>query len=202
MVYRPTANTEAKKADVRARIVRAAQALVAERGFMETQIAQVASAAGIANGTVYRYFPAKADLFAEVFRTASCHEVEVVSAVALVAGSVHERLAGAVRVFVERALRSRRLAWSLIAEPVDPLVDEERLKLRQAYAEVFAGLLNEGMALGEIAPQPAKLAAACLVGALAEALVGPLAPGEETLDEAARATLTDELVAFSLRAVG
>ena len=86
MVYRPTANTEARKADVRGRIVSAARQLIAERGFSETTVAQVADLAGIANGTVYRYFPSKVDLFAEVFRLVSQHEVDVMSEVAATDG--------------------------------------------------------------------------------------------------------------------
>jgi hypothetical protein len=34
--------------------------------------------------------------------------------------------------WAERALRNRRLAWALLAEPVDPLVDAERLAFREA----------------------------------------------------------------------
>ena len=36
--------------------------------------------------------------------------------------------------FARRALRNPRLAWALIAEPVDPLVDAERLAYRERYA--------------------------------------------------------------------
>jgi AcrR family transcriptional regulator len=82
MAYRPTERTEARKADVRDRILSAARQLIAEHGFNATQVAQVAALAGIANGTVYRYFPAKVDLFAEVFRLVSQHEVDVMAEVA------------------------------------------------------------------------------------------------------------------------
>ena len=34
-----------------------------------------------------------------------------------------------------RALRGRRLAWALLAEPVDPAVEAERLPFRRAYAD-------------------------------------------------------------------
>ena len=201
MVYRPTANTEARKADVRGRIVSAARQLIAERGFMETTVAQVADLAGIANGTVYRYFPSKVDLFAEVFRLVSQHEVDVMSEVAATDGSAWERMQQALRVFVLRAIQARGLAYALIAEPVDPAVDFERLKLRQAYADVLITLLQQGIAEGVFAPQPVTVTAACLVGALAEALVGPLAPGDKLADDE-QEILLDGILQFCMRAIG
>ena len=68
VAYRPTARTEARRAEVRARIVRAALDLIRHGGYREASVAAVASGAGVATGTVYRHFPSKADLFAEVFR--------------------------------------------------------------------------------------------------------------------------------------
>ena len=40
-----------------------------------------------------------------------------------------ERIAAGVETFARRALRGRRLAWALLAEPVDPAVEAERLHL-------------------------------------------------------------------------
>ena len=85
-------------------------------------------------------------------------------------------LAAAVETFARRALRGRRLAWALLAEPVDPAVEVERLAFRRAYAAGFEHVLREGVAAGELAPQNVELTAAALVGALGEALVGPLSP--------------------------
>ena len=107
MAYRPTERTEARKADVRDRILSAARQLIAEHGFNATQVSQVAALAGIANGTVYRYFPAKVDLFAEVFRLVSQHEVDVMAEVAQADGSARERMLQALRVFVLRAIQAR-----------------------------------------------------------------------------------------------
>lgn len=200
MAYRPTERTEAKKADVRDRILSAARQLIAERGFNETQVAQVAALAGIANGTLYRYFPAKVDLFAEVFRLVSQREVDVMADVAHADGSPWERMQQALRVFVLRAIQARGLAYALIAEPVDPAVDCERLKLRQAYANVMIDLLQQGIVSGEFAPQPVTVTAACLVGALAEALVGPLAPGDKLADDE-QEVLVDGILQFCMRAI-
>ena len=139
MAYRATQRTEARKAIVRERIVSAARELIARGGYAEAQVTAVASRAGVATGTVYRHFPSKAELFAEVFRAASQREVDAVAVAAHECGhGAAARIAASVETFARRALRGRRLAWALIAEPVDPAVEAERLIFRRAYRDVFA----------------------------------------------------------------
>ena len=199
MPYRPTERTEARRAATRERIVRAAHALIARGGYREAQVAAVAAGAGVATGSVYRHFPSKAELFAEVFRRASQREVDATRAAAEAAGgTASQRLAAAVETFARRALRGRRLAWALLAEPVDPAVEVERLAFRRAYAAGFAQVLREGVEAGELAPQNVELTAAALVGALGEALVGPLSPVADDVDADA---LVADLVTFCLRSV-
>jgi AcrR family transcriptional regulator len=197
--YRPTERTEARRNATRERIVEAARALIAHGGYREAQVAAVAARAGAATGTVYRHFPSKADLFAEVFRRASQREVDATRAAGDAAGPrAVVRLAAAVESFARRALRGRRLAWALLAEPVDPAVETERLAFRRAYAAVFDEVLRDGVAAGELPPQNVELTAAALVGALGEALVGPLSPVAADVDADA---LVADLVAFSMRSV-
>jgi AcrR family transcriptional regulator len=194
MAYRPTERTEARRAQARERIVRAALELVARGGYREAQVAAVAKRAGVATGTVYRHFPSKAELLTEVFRVASQREVDAVAAVT--GERATERLAAAVETFARRALRGRRLAWALLAEPVDPAVEAERLVFRRAYADVFARAIEEGVERGELPAQDAAFTATALVGAIGEALVGPLSPTHQTTDADA---LVAALVTFCLR---
>src|SRR5436190_21729665 len=176
MAYRTTERALARRQAVRERILRAAHALVAQGGFGAAQVAAVAARAGVATGSVYRHFSSKADLFAEVFRRAAQHEVDAVAD----AGA----LADGVETFARRALAGRRLAWALLAEPVDPVVEAERLAYRRAYRDAFVGLVGD------------ELVAAALVGAIGEVLVGPLSPTGPDLDEDA---LVARLVTLCLR---
>lgn len=180
----------------RERIIAAALEIMAAHGYAGCSVAAVAERAGLATGSVYRHFPTKADLFAEVFRTASQREVEAVARAAALETGVAERVSALVETFSGRALQSPRLAYALLAEPVDPAVDAERLVFRRAYAELIAGYITEGVASGELPPQDPDLSATALVGALAEAMVGPLAAGVANRD-----TISD-LIAFIHRALG
>src|SRR3954454_21038958 len=179
MPYRRTSATEARRAQVRERIVAAAREQVAEGGYASASVQAVATRAGVATGSVYRHFPSKAELFAEVFRRASQRELDVVSAVtadeSLPAG---QRVAAAVEAFARRALAGPVLAYALIAEPVDPAVESERLRFRRGYRDAFAAALRDGVAAGELEPHDSETVAAAIVGALAEALAGPLSKAD------------------------
>jgi AcrR family transcriptional regulator len=200
MAYRPTERTEARKAAVRARIVTAARHLIARGGYAEAQISAVAAEAEVATGTVYRHFPSKAELFAEVFREASQHEVDAMAdAVRGSTGTAAERIAAGVEVFARRAMRGRRLAWALLAEPVDPAVEAERLHFRHSYRDLMAEVLADGIEAGEVPPQDTEATAAALIGAIGEAMVGPLSPTANGGDPEA---LIASLVNFCTRAIG
>jgi AcrR family transcriptional regulator len=180
--YRPTERTRARLAAARELIVDAAMAQLAEGGYASASVAGVARRAGVATGSVYRHFPSKSDLLAEVFRRCAQAEVDVLRGMAVRGQPVTERLAAWVEAFVRRALAEPVRAYALIAEPVDPAVEAERLVFRRAYADLFATALRDGQARGEIDAGDADLVAAAIVGALSEALVGPLARRQSGAD--------------------
>jgi AcrR family transcriptional regulator len=187
LAYRSTQRTEARLAEARERITTAARELIAEGGYAAAQVAPVADRAGVAVGTVYRHFPSKSDLFAEVFREASQHEVDAMRAAMEVGARARdsatrsmkpaaERIAAGIEAFARRALRGKRLAWALLAEPVDPAVEAERLEFRHSYRDLMAEVIREGIAAGDLPAQDADATAAALIGAIGEAMLGPLSP--------------------------
>lgn len=185
MAYRKTDNVEARLADNRVRILAAARALVSEGGWPEAQVGAVAAAAGLATGTVYRYFPSKAHLFVEVLSKVSQREVDVMRAIAEGPEPPGQRLHAAVTSFVERAMRSRRLAYALIAEPCDPEIDRARLTYRQAVSEQVMRIVRDGQAAGAFrADVDPSLAATVIVGGFMEGLIGPLSPLNAEFDRA------------------
>src|SRR3954449_8760920 len=176
MPYRPTERTEARKAETRERIVSAALDQLAEGGYASASVQAVAARACVATGSVYRHFPSKADLFTEVFRRASQRELDVMHEVAQQDPErpAVERIAAAAEAFARRALASPTRAYALLAEPVDPAIEAERLIFRRGYRDVLVEGLEQGIEAGEIQPHDTKTMAAALVGARGEALIGPL----------------------------
>jgi AcrR family transcriptional regulator len=183
----------------RMRLLEAARELIEEGGYSSASVAAIAEHAGVASGTVYRHFASKAELFVEVFRAVCAGEeramLAAADAVPADAGAV-ARLEAVLGTFAERALRNPRLAWALLAEPVDQLVDAERLAYRERYALLVARELQAAIEAGEIPPQDVAFTAAALVGGCGEALVGPLSSVDGT-DRVVAAIQT-----FVRRAVG
>jgi AcrR family transcriptional regulator len=194
--------TEQLTTPTRHRLMRAAQELIEDGGYGAASVMAIADRAGVAAGTLYRHFPSKQELFVEVFRSVCGREERAMRKAAeeMPDGPAPDRLELVLATFAERALRNPRLAWALIAEPVDPLVDAERLAYRERYAQVIAETLRAGMAAGELPEQNVELSAAALVGGCGEALVGPLSPvsGRRPSD----ADVVAALRTFVRRAVG
>ena len=178
MPYRRSAAVQARLDAVREDVVAAGARLLSRGGYAALSAAAVASEAGVSTGALYRQVPGgMPELAATLFREASAREVAAVEAAAGArpAAPAVDRLEDAVRAFADRALRGRSLAYALLAEPADPSVDAERLVFRRAYRDVFAWLLAEAWERPSTDPD-VLVTAAALVGAVGEALVGPLSP--------------------------
>ena len=135
MAYRRTERMIRRQAERHDAIVAAAGRAASEGGMAAVQIAPVAERAGIAAGTVYRYFPTKTELVGALVASAAEREIAAVRRAAEAAPGPLSALAAAIATFAARALRNRRLAWAVIAEPVDADIDAVRLAYRQALAE-------------------------------------------------------------------
>jgi AcrR family transcriptional regulator len=198
-----TARVSSSVTPTRERLLQAAGAIVEERGYAGATVLAIADRAGVASGTLYRHFASKEELFVGLFREACDREVlamEGAAAAMPIGAPAVETVVEILGTFARRALRRPLLAWALLAEPVDPLVDAERLVYRARYAELLAVALTAAIAAGEVPPQDEQLTAAALVGACAEVLVGPLSPAASpTVD---RDRLLSSLDALIRRTIG
>jgi AcrR family transcriptional regulator len=201
MPYRRTENIVRKLAARHDAIVAAACEVAAEGGMATVQIARVAERAGIATGTVYRYFPSKSELVAALVAALAEREMAALESAADAAPGPLSALAAAIVTFAARALANRRLAFALIAEPVEPEIDRVRASYRQALAAEVEKLIRRALDAGRLPDQDAALAAAGLLGALIAALIGPHAPDVSDDPGQVRARV-QMLTLFALRALG
>jgi AcrR family transcriptional regulator len=192
--YRRTPKVQERLDAQRDSIVAAATQQLAEHGYGGCSVAAVAERAGVAVGSVYRHFPTKAELVVHVFRQVVTREVEAVRAASAAPGDPAERVLAVFETFAQRALKAPRQAYALLAEPVDALIDAERLEFRRAFTEVVAEHVAAGVKQGSLPAQDGRLTAAALVGAAAEVLIGPLTSGN--------AGDVAELRTFVIRALG
>jgi AcrR family transcriptional regulator len=201
MAYRRTHGVVQRLAARQIAIIAAAQTLAAESGMATVQIAPVAARAGIAAGTVYRYFPAKTDLVRALVAAVAEREIGAMQRAADAAPGPLSGLAAAVITFAARAIRDRRLTWAVMAEPVDAEVDAVQLGYRKSLAAEFSDRIRAAQAGGHLPDQDAALVSAALVGILLEALFGPLAPAPFDAPDKMRETV-QMLTLLSLRALG
>jgi AcrR family transcriptional regulator len=200
MPYRQTDNVARKLAARHAAILKAACDAAAEGGMAAVQIAPVAGRAGIAAGTVYRYFPSKTELVAALVAALAEREIGALARAAAAAPGPLSALTAALTTFAARALCERRLAFALIAEPVEPELDAARVAFRTALAREFETLIRVALERGQLPDQDAALAAPALIGILIEGLVGPLAPAGD--DPAQARPRVQALALFALRGLG
>jgi AcrR family transcriptional regulator len=198
MPYRRTENVVRRLAARHDAIIAAARQIASEGGMAAVQIAPVAARAGIAAGTVYRYFPAKTDLVAALLSGMAEREIGALRRAAAGAPGPLSALSAAIMTFAARALRDRQLAFAAIAEPVDAELDGARTAFRRSLAAEFAGRIAAAVVEGRLPEQDSELAAAALTGLLVEGLIGPLAPDASGRER----EIVQSLTLTALRALG
>jgi AcrR family transcriptional regulator len=148
-------------------IADAAMQLFTLRGFDHVSVADIAAAAGVAEKTVYNYFPAKADMF---FDEANDILAELLAA-------VRYRVAGESALAAVGTFMAGRAEWAAGRRPSQPtaqfrqlIADSTALQAHQRlmfarYETALASLLAEetGAAAGSVEP---FVAAVALIGVL------------------------------------
>ncbi|MDC7789583.1 TetR/AcrR family transcriptional regulator [Rhodoplanes sp. TEM] len=200
MPYRRTERVIERLAARRDDILASARAVAAAQGLAGVQIVPVAERAGIAAGTVYRYFPAKADLVAALLEQVSGQEVAAMVKAAAAAPGPLSGLAAAVTTFAGRALRQRRLVFAVLSEPVEPDIEPQRRACRRAITDVIEGCIRTAVATGRLPEQDTRIGADAILGALVEALIGPSASIDA--DPAKQKDAVQAMVLLVLRALG
>src|SRR5258708_2004288 len=201
MVYRRTHQVVKRLAARRSAILAAARDAAADGGMAAVQIAPVAIRANVAAGTVYRYFSSKADLISELIAEVSRDELAAIRRAAEAAPGPSSALAAAVTTVAVHVLSQRKLAWGILAEPVDVEVTASRLASRREISAEMASRIDAAVRAGHLPAQDTALAATALLGALHEALVGPLAP-DNLEDPGKMRDAVQTVTLLALRAVG
>lgn len=100
---RPVGRPPDKKLQQRRRgeILEAATELFAQRGFIETEVQEIADRAGVGKGTVYRYYPSKEELFQAALDHGMHLLNEAVAAAACDVEDPLERIDAGIRGYLE-----------------------------------------------------------------------------------------------------
>src|SRR5437868_8748555 len=94
----------------RERILRAATDVFARNGYFNSKVAEIAKAAGVADGTIYLYFDGKEDLLVTIFREHTRNYLLSLEREMATINRAEERLRVAIRHHLETLGRDRALA--------------------------------------------------------------------------------------------
>ncbi|HYR29971.1 MAG TPA: TetR/AcrR family transcriptional regulator [Thermoanaerobaculia bacterium] len=106
----PAAEVSFRGTSKRERILRASVDVFAEFGYFNAKVAQIAKAAGVADGTIYLYFDGKEDLLMTIFREHTRNYLKSLEQGLANVNRAEERLRIAVRHHLETLGRDRALA--------------------------------------------------------------------------------------------
>lgn len=192
-----------RASETRERIVESAVAIIRAEGLRAAQMSLIAHAAGVGVGSLYKHFPSQAELLAEIYDRTVSHELTVLREVFEAGeGEALERLAAGVRTFCERSLEAGNLAHALMFEPAGRIVDEHRLRLREAFRVAIAGLIGEAVREGALQPHDVATSSAAVVGIMTETLVGPLSGTAGRRSRRTRAEFITTIAVGAVRAAG
>jgi AcrR family transcriptional regulator len=184
-------------AETRARLLRAAADVFAERGYDGTRVADIAAAAGVSNGALYAHFGSKAELLEAALRAHGRRGLADLLA-ADPARPVTELLLEAGRGLRRRDPQGYLVVEALIAARRDRDVAGLMRDYTGERAGWLAGLVQAGQASGELDPalSPDALAHFCLLLAMGSSVV---TPDLHAVDEAEWAALLTRVVRALLR---
>jgi len=185
-----------KAEETKARVERAALTLFVARGVTETTTREIAMAASIAEGTIYRHFPSKEQLALDLFLRHHRALAEALAGVAQQAQGLRAQIDAIVRCYCEWAdddwtlfayhLLTQHMFLAMVPESTPNPVD------------VLRQVIVQAMAAGEIPSRDADLAAASAIGTVMQPATyklygrfeGPLSAHANFFAEAAWAVLS------------
>jgi AcrR family transcriptional regulator len=156
---------ERNKQEKRERIVAAARALFAEKGFEATTTAEIANRADIGVGTLFLYYASKEDLLVRVFREDMDHVVDDAFASLPPGAPLLDELIHAYGALIELHERDRSLARAFVKELM--FVGDAN---RESVAAFLDGLMQRTAARIEHAQRTGAFDPAAPAHALAENL--------------------------------
>jgi AcrR family transcriptional regulator len=152
--------------NLKERIDRAALHLFAERGADATPVPMIAEAAGVAVGSLYRYYANKEEMVARLYAENYADLAEMLDRAQAAAPDTHAKLGGMIRFICGFFDREWDIARFLLLE--------QHARLRD-YAgptnpvDVVERVVADGITSGEIRPMAPLVAAALVIGPVVQA---------------------------------
>ena len=182
--------TEEEQARRRHEIFHQVVPIVLKKGFHETSMQEIASAAGLGKSTLYDYFRTKDEILVYFFEDQLNDLTEEAQKIAMQNCSADVRLRKIMEAYVESLQANKSLFMKMTLESQRLRVESQKQiqKSRHAYQDMIRALIEEGIREGVFRPVNPLLAARLLLGSIGPVIYGSRLTGtpqemlKETLD--------------------
>jgi len=140
------------KNDKYQRILEAAINIFAKQGFYQSTISQVATEAGVADGTIYLYFKSKDDILIQFFSDKTKQVFERFREEVDKANSAVDKLGNLIRIHLEEFQRDRNMAMVYQVETHQNYrIAENQIKeMSKMYLDIVSEIVEQGQAEGSV----------------------------------------------------
>lgn len=185
--------------DTRTRILEAAARVFAEKGYHETRMDDIVTAADSSKGSLYFHFPNKEEIFFGLIDTfiglLESRLQETLSSERHGMDQMDAALTTSLRLFTQY----RAMAKIVLVQAVGlgAAFEQRRRGINDRFVAIIQRRIEKGIRDGSLPPQNAELAARAWVGALNEIVINWIYTGAPDLETAA-----PEIKAFLARSIG
>ena len=200
MPYQSTDKTRKKKDSKRTAMMQAAVRVFAERGYHDATVRDIVSAADVAVGTFYFYFPDKETLFVHLYEETADFLIRTIRQAVVNRATLPQQLAMGLQAYVNIAVYEPAVVQLLLVGGVGAVMSlvEKRAVFRENLIAMWQAPLEQALQKGVIVPQNVRRTAEALAGAFDEVVLNLLGHPDP---EAEAGTAVQEMTQFALRAV-
>lgn len=193
--------TEDEQARRRHEIFHQVVPIFAKKGFQETSMQEIATAAGLGKSTLYDYFRTKDEILVYFFEDQLNDLTEQAQKIAMENCSADVRLRRIMEAYVESLQANKSLFMKMMYESqrLKPESQKSIQKSRHDYQDMIRALIQEGIREGVFRKVNSLLAARLLIGTIGPVIYGSRLTGtpqemlKETLDIFFRGIETQDL---------
>jgi TetR/AcrR family fatty acid metabolism transcriptional regulator len=152
MIRRKAINTKEKKNDKYNRILDAAVKVFATQDFFQSTISQIASEAGVADGTIYLYFKNKDDILIQFFRHKTKQVFERFREAVDRGNNANEKLRNLLQRHLTEFQRDRALAvvYQTETHRINRLAEEPIKEMSKMYLDLLMEIIQQGQEEGSV----------------------------------------------------
>ena len=176
MAYKSSEKTRAKKDAKRTAMMQAAVQVFAKKGYHAATVRDVVSAAKVAIGTFYFYFPDKETLFLYLYEETSDFLLQTIQQAVTQQQQIDRKVSSGIQAYVNIGLYDPAVVQLLLVGGVGavPSLHEKRALFRSRLTAIWERALEEALAEGKVGQQNVRISAEMLAGGLDEIILNLL----------------------------